>query len=98
MLVVLMAVFRCFGASLCVAISSVSIAGCSVDSVVFLDVAIFEFLSCRKLFALVRDALLLLRNSHFHLDLVHDLIYKHLGVNAQVLFHVFAKMASRAPR
>ena len=38
-----------------------------------------ECVSCRELCALVRDALRL-RNSRFLLDLVHDLVGKHLGV------------------
>ena len=61
---------------------------------VFLDVAVFECVSCRELFALVRDALLLVRNSRFHLDLVHDLIGSNLGdvLSCNGLFHVFAKM------
>ena len=87
-----------FGASLCLAISSGSTVACSVDSVVSVpqrsssDRSIVSFswmlwylrcLSCRELFNLVRDALPLLRNSRFHLDLIHDLAGEHLGVILQ---------------
>ena len=82
-------------ASLCVLGSSVSIAGCS-DSVVSVPPRsssdksnvsfscmfqfVFECLSCRGLFSLMHDALLLFRNSCFLIDLVHDLVGEHLDV------------------
>ena len=34
---------------------------------------------------MVRDALLLLRNTRFHLDLVHDLVGEHLGAKLQCI-------------
>ena len=58
---------------------------CEVDSVVFLDAEAFERSLRRELFALVRDALLLLRNSRFHLDLVHDLVGEYLGAVLQCI-------------
>ena len=68
-----------FGATLCVAVSFLSIIGVPVppwsSSCRFLGyVVLFECLSCRELFASVRNALRLLRSSRFRLDLVHDLV------------------------
>ena len=44
----------------------------------FWDVVLIECSFCRKLYALMCNAVLLLRNSHFRLDQVHDLVSKYL--------------------
>ena len=43
----------------------------------FWDVVLLECPFCRKLYALMCNAVLLLRNSHFRLDQVHDLVSKY---------------------